>query len=558
MDVMALIAAIIVAVTLIVMTSGKVPAVFALIVALVLSGLIGIADASELYSGLSNGGVITIAAMLVIAKGVLSTGVITRVTVRLLDGVGSSVQTLTRLIPPVGVLSALINTTPIVAMVIPATKELQQREGIPARSVLLPIAHATTLAGSVTLIGTSSNLIIAGLAEGSVSLSMFSFAPIALPVALVGWVVLVISSRYLLKSKPKQVERTLSWRVEIPFTGTRTATGRSAEDLGLKATVEFELQEVRRWGQKIDIDSPLESGDLLVYQATEPGVSMLWMTPQFNLEPHHLFAVTVDAHSPGTYGDLEEDEDLMVVAAETDEPFGSTPARPGEMCFVSVSSRESLEKHPFVGLWQGVTSKAPQPGKAWLAVGILVAVIISATFGLARMELIAPAGAAAMVLTGVLTPRSAARALDWNILAVIAGSIGLGVIVVQSGLGDYISDAIIDLSAGNKVLVVLVFAIGTTLLTNLVTNAAAASILTPVALVIAATPGIDMDPVLLLTLIGTCISFTFLNPYSHQSNMMVMGPGKYTNGTFMKFGIPITLVSVAAAFAVTTGLVYYG
>ncbi|WP_440713978.1 SLC13 family permease [Gordonia sp. FQ] len=184
---MALLTAIIVLATLAAMTSGRVPAVLALITALVAAGLIGIATPAQLFAGVSNGGVITIAAMLVIAKGVLATGVVSRVTFRLLAGVKTPVQTLVRLIPPVGLISSLINTTPIVAMLIPATKELQQRSGIPARSVLLPIAHATTLAGSMTLIGTSSNLIIAGMAESDgVKLSMFSFVPIAAPVAVIG------------------------------------------------------------------------------------------------------------------------------------------------------------------------------------------------------------------------------------------------------------------------------------------------------------------------------------------------------------------------------------
>src|SRR5690606_2102057 len=95
---------------------------------------------------------------------------------------------------------------------------------------------------------------------------------------------------------------------------------------------------------------------------------------------------------------------------------------------------------------------------------------------------------------------------------------------------------------------IAVIIVGTTLLTNFVTNAAAASILTPVAITIAGTMGIN--PVLLLVLIGTCISFTFLNPYSHQSNLMVMEPGKYTMSAFVKFGIPITLVGMTTAFFV--------
>jgi di/tricarboxylate transporter len=152
-----------------------------------------------------------------------------------------------------------------------------------------------------------------------------------------------------------------------------------------------------------------------------------------------------------------------------------------------------------------------------------------------------------MVLTRVLTPRSAARALNWNILAIIAGSIGLGTIVMKSGLGDIISDWITNLSGGQPVLVALVFAVVTTLVTNVVTNAAAAAILTPVAITVAGDAG--LNPAVLLILIGTCISLTFLNPIAHQTNLMVMGPGGYSTKTFVRFGIPVTIVALAVGIA---------
>ena len=137
------------------------------------------------------------------------------------------------------------------------------------------------------------------------------------------------------------------------------------------------------------------------------------------------------------------------------------------------------------------------------------------------------------------------RALDWNVLFILAGSVGLGAVVVTSGLADQLAGAIRYLSAGNLLLVVLVFVIMTSLMTNLVTNAATASILTPVALSIAGELGVD--PVTLLAVIGTSISLTFINPFSHQSNLMVMDPGGYTSATFARFGLPLFITSVACA-----------
>jgi di/tricarboxylate transporter len=546
---MAVVAAVIVVVTLIAMTTGRAPAVLALICALVAAGLLGIATPAELFAGLSNGGVITIAAMLVIAKGVLYTGVISRVTYRLLAGVTRSRQALLRLIPPVGVVSALINTTPIVAMLIPAAQELERRSGVQARGVLLPIAHATTLAGSATLIGTSSNLLIAGLAAPhGVHVSMFSFVPIAVPVALVGWVVLVITGPMMLRGGSSAGEQELRWHAEIPVSSGANAIGRTAQDVGVRATPDFRLLEIQRWGKRVEPAAVLEDGDVLIYEATEAGVRILWGSPRFGQVRQNLYLVSIATDEQATVRDLEEDDDIVVIAAQSARLLRDTPAHAGEMCLVTASSADALSAHPLVGLWQKVAGKAPQTGKTWIALSILAAVIVAGSFGLAPIELVAVTGAALMVVTKVLTPRSAVRALNWNILAIIAGSIGLGTIVVTSGLGAHISSAILHLSGGSTAILVLVIALGTTLLTNIVTNAAAAAILTPVALTVAATSG--LDPVLLLTLVGTCISFTFLNPFSHQSNLMVMKPGGYSAATFVRFGIPLTVVSLAVVFCV--------
>jgi di/tricarboxylate transporter len=556
---MPILAAIIVVVTLAVIVSGKAPAILVLICGLLVAGFLKIATPMELFGGLSNSGVITIAAMLVIAKGVFYTGVVSRVTFRLLAGVDSVRGTLARLMPPVGVLSALINTTPIMAMLIPATKELEQTKGVPARAVLLPIAHATTLAGSATLIGTSSNLLIAGIAKTfGVHLSMFSFAKVAVPVALAGWVVLLLTAPLLQRKETAVAEPELSWRAEIPLSGDANSIGRTAGELGIESTPEFELVKVRRVGEKVPIDTRLEGGDVLVYRATEAGVRMLWGNPRFGLARQDLFLVSVSTDEPADIQDLEDDWDtdeegdgeIMVVAAQTTRALRKTSVHAGDMCLVSAPSAEVLAGHPLVGLWQKVAGKAPQTGKTRAALIILAGVILASSFGIAPVELIATAGAVLMVVTRVLTPSSAARALNWNILAIIAASIGLGTIVVKSGLGEIISDWIVKVSGGEAVVVAIVFALVTTVVTNVVTNAAAAAILTPVAITVATSAG--LNPAILLTLIGTCISLTFLNPIAHQTNLMVMGPGGYSTKTFVRFGIPVTVVALAVCVLMGT------
>ncbi len=543
---MIIVAAILVAATLIVMTAGWVHPVIALGAALVIAGLIGIAPARELYSGLSNGGVITVGAMLVIAKGIVQTGLVDRMNRALLSSVASARRAFLKLAVPLGVASGLMNTTPIVAMLVPASKQLEQTRGIPARELMLPLAHLTTLTGSITLIGTSSNLLIAGIAEDSgVSMTMLSFAPVALPVALAGIVLLYFSGPRMLQGSGAATVEPLNWRVEIPIGSTASAIGRSAESIGITTARDYHLIEVHREGETLAPGTSLAASDVLVFMATQEGVRALWASPLFGLLPQRLFEVSVKSGETGTLYDLGVDDDVEVVAAKTREPLHRAPLVAGATCFVTAPRIEAVERNDYVALWQKVGDRVPQPGNTWKALLILAAVVLPASFGLAPIELTSVGGALAMVMTGVITPASGARALDWKVLGILAGSVGLGVIVLHSGLADVLADGIRYAVAGNKLLVILVFAVMTALLTNVVSNAAAASILTPVGITVAIDVG--LAPVILLALIGTCISFTFLNPFAHQTNLMVMEPIGYNKAEFSKFGIPLMIVGVVVA-----------
>lgn len=540
---MMIFAAILVIATLIAMASGRVPPVLALGCAIAIAAITGVAPVNELFSGLSNGGVITVAGMLVVAQGVIFTGVVSRLTWRLLATVTTAQQALRRLIAPIGILSATINTTPIVAMLIPASQELQQTRGIPTRQVLLPFAHATTLAGSVTLIGTSSNLLIAGIASSAgIGIGLFSFAPIALPVCLIGWLVLMFTAPRMFKAGDAAEPATKRWRAEIKVADGANAIGRTAATLGIESTQEFQLIAVHRHHDDLSPASTIEAGDTLVFEATKDGVTALWGSPRFGLSAQRLFAASIANGYHGTVRELGADGDLTVIAARTDRPLRDTPASAGETCFVTADNPDALADSSSVSLWQNAAGKAPQPAKTRTALAILLAVIIAAGFGLAPVEVVAFTGALLMVVTRVLTARQAVKALDWNVLFILAGSVGLGAIVVSSGLATKIADAISYLGAGSLPLVVIVIAVVTAALTNVTTNAAAASILTPVTIGIADEMG--LSPVMLLALVATCISFTFLNPFSHQSNLMVLGPGGYSNASFVRFGIPLFIVSL--------------
>jgi di/tricarboxylate transporter len=543
-------AAAIVTGTLIAMASGKVPPVLALATGLAIAGITGVAEPSELAAGLSNAGVITVACMLVVAKGVAQTGLISRVTWALLSDVTDARQALRRLVLPVGIASALINTTPIVAMLVPATRELQETRRIPVRSVLLPITHVTTIFGTITLIGASSNLLIAGIAKSfGIDVNMFSFAPVGLPVAVVVSVMIYFLAPHLLGADvDERADVAKEWRTELRVGPHALAIGKTAEAIGVASTQEFEFVGIARAGEEI-ADSPIAAEDVLIFRSTEAGVVSLWKNANFGLSPQRLYTVSIGPGESGTYRDIERrGASIEIVAAHTNQPIEQSKMESGQICFVTGSNRQELQNCDAVALWRDAASRPPQPNKSLVAILILVAVIVSATLGLAAIELAAFCGALAMVLFGVLTPASAVRALNWNVLFILAGSIGLGTIVVTSGLAAKIAEGIRYLSAGNTFMVILVLAITTAALTNVITNAAAASILTPIGVALAV--DLHIDPVTILAMIGTCISLTFVNPFGHQSNLMVMGPGGYTNAVFIRFGAPLIAIAVVAAVVV--------
>lgn len=546
---MELVAAVIVVSALAAMASGRADPVLALMVALLSAAIVQVAPFRDLVAGLASPSVVTVAAMLVIAKGVVQTGVVTRATWALMASVTSTGQALRRLIPPMGVASALINTTPLVAMLIPAARELEQTRRVPAGSVLLPVTHATTLAGTTTLIGSGSNLVLAGIAAtAGVNMTMWSFAPVAVPVALVGWVMIYLTARRIGAGPPRPEAEARDWRVELPVSGAASAVGRSAASLGIGATELYRLEAIERFAEQHPPETPIQAGDVLVFAATEAGVEALWRSPVFGMPSLRLFAVTVKAGETGTLRDFTEDGSVRVVAAITAQPFRDSPLVPGATCYVAGESIPAVASHDVVGLWQVAGGRAPQPRKTWIALVLLAAVVAAASSGLLRVELAASTGAVLMVLSGVLRPRSAVRALDLRLLFVLGGSIGLGTIVTESGLADTLAHVIERVTGGSAALAVVVLAVVTAVMTNVVTNSATASILTPVALGLAAK--LELDPHVLLALVATCVSFTLLTPYSHQSSLMVMRPGGYTTRDFARFGWPLFVVLLVAASAV--------
>lgn len=544
------VALILIVVCLALLVSGRVPAVLVLAGTLTIAAVLEIAPSSALLSGLSSTAVVTIGAMLIVAQGVASTGIVSRLSVWLLGGVQSAGSGLIRLLPPVAVLSSLVNNTPVVALSIPAVLELQESRGIAARRMLLPLAYAATLGGTLTLIGTSSNLISASIAgDAGIEITMLTFLPVALPAVVLGVLLLWLVGPRLLSRGTSTTDADREWRVRLVVPAGSALSGQQAERFNLASTPQIELLTIVRDGEELPVDSVIAGGDALVFAATQAAIQTLWRNPMIGPSGTRLYEATIAPGFQGTLADLERTADIDVVAAPVTESFEETAALAGTVVYIATHHPDQVEGSEPIGVVTTAGDRSPRPEKTWPAMLVFGAVILLASSGLLPVEWVAVGGAIAMVAVGALTARAAARALDWNLLGITAGSIGLGVIFVESGLAGRVADGVSSLTGGGTVPTLLLLAAAALLFTNVVTNSAAAAMMVPLGLDVAASTGLPALPVVVL--VAVCVSFGFINPIATTTNVMVQAPGGYRLRSYARLGSLLTVLVAVVAVAMT-------
>lgn len=546
------VALVLIVVCLALLVSGRVPAVLVLAGTLTIAAVLEIAPSSALLSGLSSTAVVTIGAMLIVAQGVAATGVVSRLSVWLLGGARTAGSGLVRLLPPVAVLSSLVNNTPVVALSIPAVLELQESRGIAARRMLLPLAYAATLGGTLTLIGTSSNLISASIAsQAGIEIGMLTFLPVALPAVILGVVLLVLAGPRMLSRGSSTTDTDRAWRVCLLVPAGSALSGQRAEHFNLASTPQVELLAIVRDGEELPADSVIAEGDVLVFAATQSAIQTLWRNPLIGPSGTRLYEATVAPGFQGTFADLAHAADVDVIAAPVAGSFEETAARAGTVVYIATHHPDQVERSEPIGVVTTAGERSPRPEKTWPALAVFGAVVVLASSGLLPVEWVAVGGAIAMVAVGALTARAAARALDWNLLGITAGSIGLGVIFVESGLAGEVADGVSRLTGGGTLLSLLLLAGAALLFTNIVTNSAAAAMMVPLGLDVAAANGLPALPVVVL--VAVCVSFGFINPIATTTNVMVQAPGGYRLMSYVRLGSVLTVLVALVAVAMTWG-----
>ncbi len=548
--------------------------------ALTILSVTGILSSADALSGFSNSGLITVAGMFVVAAGMHASGAIDLLVNTLLGRPKTPRAALNRMFWPIAFLSSFLNNTPVVATMIPAIYGWSRKIGISPSKLMIPLSYTAILGGTVTLIGTSTNLIVNGQYQtltGEPGFSLFSITAVGLPVAITGFLFMWLAFPKLLPDRQQgQVFSNLrEFTLEVSIDSDGPLVGKTIEQAGLRHLQRIYLVEIERGGTALAVVAPdevLQGGDRLVFAGDTDAISDLLrikgIVPSMDgdqtfVERHperrlveavvspHCTAIGYairDARFRARYGAA-----VLAVARNGERikgNLGSIILQAGDTLLLEARpafvTRQRYNKD-FL-LINDLNTEAPRHERAYVAWLILVGVITAASFEAITMLNAALIGAGLMILTGCCSASQAEKSLDLTVILTIAASFALGMALEKTGVAKYLAANIVDLSGGRPWLLLILTYVAISILTEVITNNAAALLMLPIVLEI--TEKADLNNVPFVFAIMIAASASFATPLGYQTNMMVYGPGEYRFSDFLRAGIPMNIVTAIVTITV--------
>ncbi|HCQ39265.1 MAG TPA: hypothetical protein DIV39_08945 [Verrucomicrobiales bacterium] len=537
-------------------------------------GALGILEPKDLLLGFSNEALVTIAAMFVLSAALMRSGLVRALGGKLADfSRGSPMRFMVMALCAVCFMSAFINNTPVVVVFIPAVLTVCARLGASPSKFLMPISFASMLGGSCTLIGTSSNILIASYAaEIGFGVGMFEFTGVGIVIVLVGMAYLLLFSWRLLPNHTT-IASTLSadeakeYITQVSIGLDSDLIGKNLADTPL-ASAGIKVAELIRGDhvQRLEADMPLHEGDILLIRGE--------LNKILELDRQHSISIAPDLHDDGSevkrvemtlfelmvapesplIGQscrelgLRERFDVSVFALQRrgrhhQREIADLELRMGDILLVRGTSEalENLRKKDEFILLEGVQDEVVEPHKAPLALGTILMVVLLAATGLAPISVLALGGAAFLVLTGVLTARDAYSSIDWPVLVLIAGMIALGTAMDRTGALEIAAGQLYVATGGWGPHVTLwVFYFMAAALSLLILNKPAAVLCAPLGIELAAKLGCNPEPFIMA--VAFAASTAMATPMGYQTNLLVYGPGGYNYRDFVYFGLPLNIL----------------
>lgn len=477
----------------------------------------------------------------------------------------------------VGSLSAILNNTPIVAFMIPYVKEWAEKNHYPASKFLIPLSYATILGGMITVVGTSTNLVLNGLISqyGLPMLGFQDFLFIGSAVAFIGIAYLILVSDKLLPEREENRTEVMAhineYIIEAVVVEDSGMIGKSVKEAGLRSLKEIFLAEITRGGREISPVSPkevLEAGDKLFFTGNTKSILDLinqergLVLPEetyINMNGYFRLSEAVVPSSSGLIGEKIKDSDFrkrfqasIISIYRKGEKLrgniGETKIQAGDLLLMlsgeNSFQQESTKDLIVITLQEEIDARSVQNNvlPSILAVGILLAGII----GWIDLFMAGFGGIIVLYLFKVLNLNVLRKAVDLDLLLILVCSLAIGVALKNSGAASLMVDGILWMTEGTGVMfsITLLFVL-TLILTSMITNAAAVSIMFPIAMEMAQRLDAPFAPFFLG--IAFAASGDFMTPIGYQTNLMIMGPGNYKFKDYFKIGLPLTLIYTVVA-----------
>ena len=546
----------------------------------------GVVEPKQAFQGFASPAVFAIGALYVVAAGVQRTEALRFLDKILLPTSKGIVTTLFRLMGITAFSSAFLNNTPIVAMLVPRIQQWSEKSQIPASQLLIPLSYAAIIGGTATLIGTSTNIIVSELliTGGYEGLSMFDLSWVGVPAALA---VLLYFSLVGYRLLPRQGEKDQMFEdglkkclFELKVAEDSELAGKSVEESGLRSLEKAFLAHVQR-GSRIITATPEETilpGDTLLFTGNASVLHELMDMPGFvrgteplaNEEDEHmtlpLFEAVVSKSSDLVGKTLNEVRfreryhGIVLGLQRQNESLqggvGRIPLEAGDLLLIEAPNGFDKRWNENRQDFYLVASRAPEkkksiPRRAPVAIGLMILMIIAFTTGVIPLVTAAFVTALGMIVTRCIRGGEARTAINFSVLAVIGAALGIGEAVTVSGLAQIIADQISLFAVGlSSIAVIAIIYLATNLLTELMTNQAAAILMLPIGLAVALKAGIELEAVAVT--ISVAASASFMTPFGYQTNLMVMAAGGYRFRDYFRAGLPVSLI----VMTVTICMVY--
>lgn len=571
--------------TILLLVTEKIPVDLTAIAIMVCLVLFEILSPEEAVAGFAHPAVVTVGSMFIISKGMVRTGAvefISRQLIRLTKG--NMHLTLTVILLSVALASAFINNTAVVIVFIPVVMSMCCEFELSPSQFLIPVSYASILAGTCTLIGTSTNIIVSDLSaqHGFGAFNMFELAALGIPLAAAGLLFMIIAAPKLMPSLTNPIcqikdsaHRRYLAELVIPeqssFIGLNARESFTEKYPGVdvielirdlriyqahrgpitiephdQLLVKGSLNDLIEILRHEDIEAPhSEKGLSFAAGKRETIVLELIIPPQSNLLGQRL----IDT-------ELMRDNEINIIAIKrsnlhfSEKQIPDARLRIGDILLIwcKVDKLPSLRAGKEYIIIEDVFEEIVHQRKAWMSLGIFSALVGAATLGLADIMICALAGALLMILSGCLQMRDVYRSLQGEVLLLIVGTIALGTAMEKTGTSQLYARAFLALFSGNSPTAILSGMIFlTSISSQILSNNATAVLIFPIAVSTALSLGVDPKPFI----VGVCFgaSACFATPFGYQTNLLVFGPGGYRFSDYLKLGIPLNLlVLIAASF----------